>query len=158
LALHTLKLKHGFKRCTCRSCFHNSNGVLKTIAQGVRIEGGLCEFACAQQRDQSLVFVFDLKLKHGFNCCTCQLCFHNSNGALKTIAQAARIEGGLCEFARTTTNKTSRSGLALRTLKLTHGQSIAQGVRIEGGICEFSRAQQRDFTHARQQHQSLGFS
>jgi hypothetical protein len=32
-----------------RSCFHNSNGVLKTIAQGIRIEGGLCEFARTQQ-------------------------------------------------------------------------------------------------------------
>jgi hypothetical protein len=41
------KLKHGLQRCTCRSCFQNSKGVLKTIAQGVRIEGGLCEFAGA---------------------------------------------------------------------------------------------------------------
>jgi hypothetical protein len=54
LALHH-KLKHGLKCCACRSCFHNSNGVLKTIAQGVRIEGGLCEFARAQQqRHQTL--------------------------------------------------------------------------------------------------------
>jgi hypothetical protein len=39
-------------------CFHNSNGVLETIAQRVRIEGGLCEFACAQQQDQSFGFGF----------------------------------------------------------------------------------------------------
>jgi hypothetical protein len=50
LAFHTLKLKHGFKRYTCCSCFHNSNGVLETIVQGVRIECGLCEFAHAQQQ------------------------------------------------------------------------------------------------------------
>jgi hypothetical protein len=29
--------------------------------------------------------------------------FHNSHGVFKSFAQAARIEGGLCEFARTTT-------------------------------------------------------
>jgi hypothetical protein len=29
------------------TCFHNSNGVFKGFAQAARIEGGLCEFACA---------------------------------------------------------------------------------------------------------------
>jgi hypothetical protein len=54
LAFH-YNLKHGLRCCTCRSCFHNSSGVLETIAQGVRIEGGLCEFARArQQRQQHL--------------------------------------------------------------------------------------------------------
>jgi hypothetical protein len=48
---HKFKLKHGLKCCACRSCFHNSNGVLKTLAQGVRIDGVLCEFARAQQRE-----------------------------------------------------------------------------------------------------------
>jgi hypothetical protein len=45
------KLKHGLKCCVCRSCFQNSNGVFKRLAQAARIEGGLCEFACAPQQD-----------------------------------------------------------------------------------------------------------
>jgi hypothetical protein len=52
------KLKHGFKRCACRSCFHHSNGVFKSFAQAARIEGGLCEFARARQKHQSLGFGF----------------------------------------------------------------------------------------------------
>jgi hypothetical protein len=38
------------------TCFHNSNGVFKTIVQAARNEGGLCEFALAQQQHQSLGF------------------------------------------------------------------------------------------------------
>jgi hypothetical protein len=94
------QLKHGLKRCTWRSCFHSSNRVLKTIAQGVRIEGGLCEFARAQQRDQSLGFGFSSYIKTWLKALR-PTCFHNSNGVFKTLAQAARIEGGVCEFART---------------------------------------------------------
>jgi hypothetical protein len=94
------KLKHGFKRCTCCSCFHNSNGVLETIAQGVRIEGGLCEFARAQQQDQSFGFGFHHELIHGLTCCTCRSCFHYSNGVPKTITQGVRIEDEPCELVR----------------------------------------------------------
>jgi hypothetical protein len=57
------ELKHGLKCCTCRSCFHNSNGVLKGLAQAARIEDGLCEFARAQQQDQSLEFGFSSQIE-----------------------------------------------------------------------------------------------
>jgi hypothetical protein len=36
------------------TCFHNSHGVFKSIAQAARIEAGLCEFARARQQHQSL--------------------------------------------------------------------------------------------------------
>jgi hypothetical protein len=157
-------LKHGLRCCTCRSCFHNSNGVLETIAQGVWIEGGLCEFARAQQQrhqhqpphepptiiiitttisvrahddrqDQSLGFGF---LKHGLRCCTCRSCFHNSNCVLETIAQGVRIESGLCEFARA--RQQSNSDTNHMCVHNSHRvfRSLAQAARIEAGLSEFA--------------------
>jgi hypothetical protein len=96
-----LKLKHGFKCCTCRSYFYNSNGVLKGLAQAARIEGGLCEFARARQQITPVArLCIRVDFQYCVKCCTCRSCFHNSNGVFKTLAQAVWIEGGLCEFAR----------------------------------------------------------
>jgi hypothetical protein len=41
---------------TNHTCFHNSHGVFRSLAQAARIEAGLCEFARARQRHQSLGF------------------------------------------------------------------------------------------------------
>jgi hypothetical protein len=95
------KLKHGFKRCTCRLSFHNSKGVLKGLAQTARIEGGLCEFARTRQQITPVARVcIRVDFQYCLKCCPCRSCFQNSNGVFKTLAQASWTEGGLCEFAR----------------------------------------------------------
>jgi hypothetical protein len=50
---------------------------------------------------------------------TSRLCFHNSHGAFKSFAQAARIEGGLCEFARTTTTTATLTSTLTTTIIVT---------------------------------------
>jgi hypothetical protein len=77
--------------------------------------------------------------------------FHNSHGGFKSFAQAARIEGVQCEFARTpTTTPTLTATPTTRVFITPTVSSKAQAARIEGGLCEFACAQQ--------QHPSLGFS
>jgi hypothetical protein len=111
---------------TSRSGFHNSHGVFKSFAQAARIEGGQCEFARTPTTIPTLtatpttrVFITPtvsskashrpLGLKVGYASSrahdnnTSRMCFHNSHGVFKSFAQAARTEGGLCEFARRTT-------------------------------------------------------
>jgi hypothetical protein len=77
------------------SLVYNSSGVFENLVQGVQTEGGLCEFECAQQRDQSLGFGFSSYIETWL-----QVLRH---GVFKSLAQAARIEGRVCEFACTTT-------------------------------------------------------
>jgi hypothetical protein len=116
---------------TSRSGFHNSHGVFKSLAQAARIEGGLCEFARtttipiltptpttrvfitptvpskASHRPLGLKVGYASSRAHNNNNNTSRSGFHNSHGVFKSLAQAARIEGGLCELAHNQNTNTN---------------------------------------------------
>jgi hypothetical protein len=98
---------------TSRSAFI----AFKSLAQAARIEGGLCEFARTTTtptltptpttiRSTTITTTptptttTTITLSTLTTTSTNYTCFHNSNGVFNTLAQAARIEGGLCEFVR----------------------------------------------------------
>jgi hypothetical protein len=77
---HNLKLKHGLKRCAPRVF------ITPTVSSKL------------SRRPLGLKVGYASSRAHNNN--TSRSGFHNSHGVFKSFAQAARIEGGLCEFER----------------------------------------------------------